>query len=689
MQKLLILLSLFLVFPAHASLPDPSLNLIPTASRDFRANLSKLAKKSGPIGDYFKLKLAEKKIINHASSEALKISAHIAEPLFAFWKSVVRAEAYLDLGKTRESLASIKKLPIKPDPKISYGESQYANIYKRALLVRYFASKALGRNTRKLASALVSLYPLDKTINELFDEKNYPKLSLTNKLDKLHNLFASYKFKEIPGVVSVNEIKKSKLSKEKKCLSFYELASALKSNKAFKEESVRGFSAMLPLKCEKQMDARALYWLGSIYLPNNSLLPDEREKHLTKLYQKYPKHRLADDAVYKLHKIAVKKGDSSKVKKYYKMLAGLKSGDMRMKYFFDSGYAHYKKGKYKKAASLLKTSLNAESTFDETYPRSIYWYARTLEKQALPKTSKESKQAYARLLKEFPFSFYAVLASKRSGIPLKTPKLPRLSGKSPENGWEYFALVDEFLEKGHHEPARFTLNLALHKHPDWMESHKHFITKKLISVRNYRKALDLASVHFGSGVYGPIKVTDDPMFAAFYPWAFKDKAKIGYVQSKLPFGAIEGIMREESLFQHNAKSWVGATGLMQLMPTTAKFVRKKLPAHLNMESDLTDVETNILLGSSYLSSMKSYFDDQLPLAIMAYNAGPGNVRKWLRKFGTLELDEFIENIPFSETRGYVKRVMRTMQVYGSLYREPFFKSDEFVNFEIILKNKKK
>lgn len=64
--------------------------------------------------------------------------------------------------------------------------------------------------------------------------------------------------------------------------------------------------------------------------------------------------------------------------------------------------------------------------------------------------------------------------------------------------------------------------------------------------------------------------------------------------------------------------------------------------------------------------MKNYFKDQLPLAIMAYNAGPGNVNKWLRRFGNLELDEFIEKVPLRETRNYVKRVMRSMQVYGNM-----------------------
>ena len=139
-------------------------------------------------------------------------------------------------------------------------------------------------------------------------------------------------------------------------------------------------------------------------------------------------------------------------------------------------------------------------------------------------------------------------------------------------------------------------------------------------------------------------------------------------------------MREESLFQCTARSYVGAQGLMQLMPATASMVRRKLDIPIG--NDLTDPRNNILLGSTYLRDMKDYFEDQLPLAIMAYNAGPGNVNKWLRNFGDKELDEFIENIPLDETRNYVKRVMRSMQVYGSFYREKYFLTLENVSFNI-------
>ena len=122
---------------------------------------------------------------------------------------------------------------------------------------------------------------------------------------------------------------------------------------------------------------------------------------------------------------------------------------------------------------------------------------------------------------------------------------------------------------------------------------------------------------------------------------------------------------------------------MQLMPRTAAIMARGDAGGADA-ANLTRPADNVLLGSSYLASMLRRFGGQMPLAIMAYNAGPGNVSKFLRKLGNFDLDEFIENIPISETRGYVKRVMRSMKVYGSIYDEGE-SNDPFSSFQVSLK----
>ena len=128
------------------------------------------------------------------------------------------------------------------------------------------------------------------------------------------------------------------------------------------------------------------------------------------------------------------------------------------------------------------------------------------------------------------------------------------------------------------------------------------------------------------------------------------------------------IVRQESAFSIDAQSSVGARGLMQLMPATAAQVAKKLELPYSLPRLSSDGLYNMMLGRSYIESMIDDFGGSYPLAVAAYNAGPGRVRQWVREFGDprghdLTMVEWIEMIPFTETRIYVKRVLENLQVY--------------------------
>jgi soluble lytic murein transglycosylase len=122
-------------------------------------------------------------------------------------------------------------------------------------------------------------------------------------------------------------------------------------------------------------------------------------------------------------------------------------------------------------------------------------------------------------------------------------------------------------------------------------------------------------------------------------------------------------MREESRFDPDALSVAGARGLMQLMPRTA--ARLSGSAAEAAGIDLRDAQTNITLGASYLKALSGEFP-WLPAALAAYNAGEDRVRGWLRQGEYASVDEFIEDIPFDETRNYVKKVLTSYAQYGRL-----------------------
>jgi soluble lytic murein transglycosylase len=126
-------------------------------------------------------------------------------------------------------------------------------------------------------------------------------------------------------------------------------------------------------------------------------------------------------------------------------------------------------------------------------------------------------------------------------------------------------------------------------------------------------------------------------------------------------------MREESHFRPAVESASGALGLMQLMPPTAQQMAKAQRLPYDVEA-LTTPEGNIPLGVAYLARMIRRFDGDLIYATAAYNAGPGNVKRWLRTMGDLRRDVFVESLPFEETQRYVKRVYGTYLIYQELYR---------------------
>ncbi|MCB1789487.1 MAG: transglycosylase SLT domain-containing protein [Gammaproteobacteria bacterium] len=126
---------------------------------------------------------------------------------------------------------------------------------------------------------------------------------------------------------------------------------------------------------------------------------------------------------------------------------------------------------------------------------------------------------------------------------------------------------------------------------------------------------------------------------------------------------IFAVMRQESAFMRNAHSHAGAIGLMQLMPATARSVaRQILKRQPPRRSELLDPDTNIALGSAYLSQMKGRLGDSAVLATAAYNAGPHRVTRWLPPH-TLPADIWIELVPFNETRGYLQRVLTYTVIY--------------------------
>jgi len=152
-------------------------------------------------------------------------------------------------------------------------------------------------------------------------------------------------------------------------------------------------------------------------------------------------------------------------------------------------------------------------------------------------------------------------------------------------------------------------------------------------------------------------------FSLRFPMPYKQQVHQHAEAQELDPSIIYGVMRRESLFDPLARSSVGALGLMQLMPSTARRVAKSLGMKRPRKSDILRVENNIRLGTHYLRTVMNRFDNNVALAAAAYNAGPGNVKRWLPKNTIMSADLWVETVPFKETRNYVQAVLAYSTVF--------------------------
>ena len=148
-----------------------------------------------------------------------------------------------------------------------------------------------------------------------------------------------------------------------------------------------------------------------------------------------------------------------------------------------------------------------------------------------------------------------------------------------------------------------------------------------------------------------------------FPVMFKASVAEAARETDLSPARIFGIIRLESAFMVNARSPVGALGLMQLMPATGKETARRLGLRVRKPNELLDPELNIRLGSNYLRQVVRLFDDNFALAAAAYNAGPSRVKSWLPARGCQAADLWVDTIPFAETEAYVRRALYYSAIY--------------------------
>ncbi len=297
--------------------------------------------------------------------------------------------------------------------------------------------------------------------------------------------------------------------------------------------------------------------------------------------------------------------------------------------------------------------MSADEQRDSTWR---YWNAQAQRELAAPgaagdKLRTQALDSLRQLSSEL--HFYGKLAAEDLGQPFAVPPLPLpLSTDERAMAREHAGLA---------RAARLIeLGLRSEGVREWNFSLRGMTDRRLLA------AADLACEKeiWDRCINTSDRTRNEIDLAQRFPMPYRDEVVAQARSIGLDPAYVYGLIRQESRFITDARSGVGASGLMQIMPATARWTAKKIGLPFTKEQ-ITDREVNLKLGTSYLKLVLDDFDGSQAMAAAAYNAGPNRPRRW-REGATLEPAIWAENIPFSETRDYVKKVLSNATVYASL-----------------------
>ena len=399
-----------------------------------------------------------------------------------------------------------------------------------------------------------------------------------------------------------------------------------------------------------------LYKIYDVYA---SYMIGRKLKNWTDLYSYVLKYALngEDYVAYKLAQISSK--DKALVL-YNRINTAYPNSDYAPEAVWNLFWNKYQKKDYKTARELAYQHLgrfkNAKST-----PRVAFWLAKTEIKLG---QEVEANNILTRLISKYPDDYYGLRADY---ILNKKGNFWHVGddGLLPEEKEIEFPIT---LSNVDIKDTKLINSLfKMGDYDVWLNANfDNKIVESWFELRRGRHALSATMARDALGEMSGKPPITSSSYRLAYPLHYVEE--INMAGSKLnisPYYLIS-IIKEESHFNPEAKSSTNAMGLMQVMPDTANYIAAKLYIPLYSLSNLTDVKTNIYIGSNYIKYLNEKFKNYI-LVTAAYNAGDGSVSRWLKVYSLSDYDEFIENIPYEETKNYVRRVFRTYHLYNKIY----------------------
>jgi soluble lytic murein transglycosylase len=402
-----------------------------------------------------------------------------------------------------------------------------------------------------------------------------------------------------------------------------------------------------------EFKVEATYWRAQLL--DRTGKDDEAVNTFLGVALAHPESSLAGDALFQAALIRKNQGAHREARALFqKIIADYPASSHAPRALWESAWSLYLSGDFTEAATTFAL-LSSDPAWRE---KALYWQGRGLERSG----QREAALAvYTVIQRENPAGFYTMNIEKKYDV--QNTRVPALS--------KPFSIPLPDLRGM--ERAQTLISLGLHE-----EAGKELAALKRRNGTSFRSSIAYAGLYHAMDDYRSAMglfqqghlVTDTgntpSVWAAIYPAGFHELVSRHTANVGLDEGLTYALIRAESNFLPTARSPVGALGLMQLMPATARETARSTGDDVT-SPQLTNPEVNIRIGTRHLKDLLIRFNGNIVSAVAAYNAGSTPVRRWRKNFPTLQEDEFIENIPYPETREYVKKVLASREVYRRLY----------------------
>jgi len=427
-----------------------------------------------------------------------------------------------------------------------------------------------------------------------------------------------------------------------------------------------------------------LLTITRIYLRLND--PVHASRYASIFMEKYPKS-------YSIYRAQSYLGDALAILGYSKQASGLYKDAAKLKARRSDRWGEfwqlYKEGDYEGALALLNRP-NYVKPLDVKYRDTLpFWKAKILIKLG---RAEQAKGIYKNILKENANGYYAQMVAARYPSLIQESKgntadekekdiysfaaksLDSHQGSNSSIQIPELLPVEDLIKVGLQEPAQLELEAISWRKYNEVQSFAS-IAKLALMINNYESSHNLKYRKFSALRKKPDnwwqlekhQSAHNSEWRVYFPLAFDDI--VDRVAKNVDFDKyfILSIMRAESRYETEAKSWVGARGLMQIMPYTGlKLARLLNDSEFTVEQ-LAQPKVNISYGGYYLKYLNDYYSGNIFLTAAAYNAGPIAVNKWIERCNDCTIEEFVETISYRETRQYVKKVLTYYAFYQRIY----------------------